>query len=49
MVGSIVVILVLFVITTAFVKIDTDGYQDIFFEFTLTTVADNLKRNQTND
>lgn len=38
MVGSIVVILVLFVITTAFVKIDTDGYQDIFFEFTLTTV-----------
>lgn len=38
MVGSIVVILVLFVITTAFVKVDTDNYQDIFFEFTLTTV-----------
>lgn len=38
MVGSIVVILVLFVITTAFVKIDTDRHQDLFFEFTLTTV-----------
>lgn len=38
MVGSIVVILVLFVITTAFVKINTDDYQDTFFEFTLTTV-----------
>lgn len=38
MVGSIFVILVLFVVTTAFVKINTDDYQDIFFEFTLTTV-----------
>lgn len=38
MVGSIVVILILFIVTTAFVKIDTDNYQDIFFEFTLTTV-----------
>lgn len=38
MVGSIVVILVLFVVTTAFVKVDTDNYQDVFFEFTLTTV-----------
>lgn len=38
MIGSMVVILILFVITTAFVKINTDDYQDIFFEFTLTTV-----------
>lgn len=38
MVGSIIVILVLFIVTTAFVKVDTDNYQDIFFEFTLTTV-----------
>lgn len=38
MVGSIVIILILFVITTAFVKINTDQYQDIFLEFTLTTV-----------
>lgn len=38
MVGSIVVILILFVITTGFVKVDTDNYQDLFFEFTLTTV-----------
>lgn len=38
MVGSIAVILVLFIVTTAFVKVDTDNYQDIFFEFTLTTV-----------
>jgi solute carrier family 29 (equilibrative nucleoside transporter), member 1/2/3 len=38
MVGSIVVILILFIVTTAFVKIDTDNYQDVFFEFTLTTV-----------
>jgi solute carrier family 29 (equilibrative nucleoside transporter), member 1/2/3 len=38
MAGSITVILVLFVITTAFVKVNTDDYQDIFFEFTLTTV-----------
>lgn len=38
MVGSIVVILVLFIVTTAFVKINTDDYQDLFFEFTLTTV-----------
>lgn len=38
MVGSIFVILVLFIITTAFVKVNTDDYQDVFFEFTLTTV-----------
>lgn len=38
MVGSMIVVLVLFVMTTAFVEINTDDYQDIFFEFTLTTV-----------
>jgi solute carrier family 29 (equilibrative nucleoside transporter), member 1/2/3 len=38
MVGSIIVILILFIVTTTFVKINTDSYQDIFFEFTLTTV-----------
>lgn len=38
MVGSMYVVLVLFLVTTVFVKINTDGYQDIFFEFTLTTV-----------
>lgn len=38
MVGSIVIILILFVVTTAFVKIDTDNYQDVFLEITLTTV-----------
>lgn len=38
MVGSIFIILILFIITTAFVKVNTDDYQDIFFEFTLTTV-----------
>lgn len=38
MIGSMVIILALFVVTTAFVKINTDDYQDIFFEFTLTTV-----------
>lgn len=29
MVGSIIVILVLFIVTTAFVKVDTDNYQDV--------------------
>lgn len=38
MVGSIAIILVLFIITTAFVKINTDDYQDVFLEITLTTV-----------
>lgn len=38
MVGSIVIILILFIITTAFVKINTDDYQDVFLEITLTTV-----------
>lgn len=38
MIGSMIIILILFVVTTAFVKINTDDYQDIFFEFTLTTV-----------
>jgi solute carrier family 29 (equilibrative nucleoside transporter), member 1/2/3 len=38
MVGSMIIILVLFIMTTAFVKINTDGYQDLFFEITLTTV-----------
>lgn len=38
MIGSMIVILILFVITTAFVKINTDDYQDYFFVFTLTTV-----------
>lgn len=32
------VVLILFVMTTVFVKINTDDYQDTFFEFTLTTV-----------
>jgi solute carrier family 29 (equilibrative nucleoside transporter), member 1/2/3 len=38
MVGSMIVVLILFVMTTAFVEINTDAYQDLFFEFTLTTV-----------
>ncbi|KAG5676007.1 hypothetical protein PVAND_005862 [Polypedilum vanderplanki] len=38
MVGSMIVVLVLFTITTAFVEINTDDYQDLFFEFTLTIV-----------
>lgn len=38
MLGSMIIVLILFVITTAFVQIDTDNYQDYFFEFTLTTV-----------
>lgn len=38
MIGSMVIILILFVVTTAFVKINTDDYQDVFFEITLTTV-----------
>ncbi|XP_070500533.1 equilibrative nucleoside transporter 1 [Chironomus tepperi] len=38
MVGSMVIVLILFLITTMFVKINTDDYQDYFFEFTLTTV-----------
>lgn len=38
MVGSMIVVLILFVMTTVFVKINTDDYQDYFFEFTLTTV-----------
>lgn len=38
MIGSMLVVLILFVITTAFVKVNTDDYQDYFFEFTLTTV-----------
>lgn len=38
MIGSMIVVLILFVMTTAFVEINTDAYQDLFFEFTLTTV-----------
>lgn len=38
MVGSMLIVLVLFIITTIFVQINTDNYQDYFFEFTLTTV-----------
>lgn len=38
MIGSMIVTLVLFVMTTAFVEVNTDAYQDLFFEFTLTTV-----------
>ncbi|CRK93626.1 CLUMA_CG007156, isoform A [Clunio marinus] len=38
MVGSIVIILLLFSVTTAFVKVDTDGFQNPFFYFTLLIV-----------
>jgi equilibrative nucleoside transporter 1/2/3 len=38
MIGSMIIVLILFVITTAFVKVNTDNYQDYFFEFTLGTV-----------
>jgi equilibrative nucleoside transporter 1/2/3 len=38
MIGSMVTVLILFTITTAFVKVNTDNHQDLFFEFTLTTV-----------
>lgn len=36
--GSILVMLVLFVITTTLVKVDTDAWQNIFFAITLITV-----------
>ena len=39
MVGSQCIILVLFILTTALVKIDTDKWQDAFLIITLTTVA----------
>lgn len=38
MIGSIVVMLLLFIVTTTFVKIDTDAFQDTFFQITLVTV-----------
>jgi equilibrative nucleoside transporter 1/2/3 len=38
MVGSMLIVLVLFTVTTSFVLVDTDKHQDLFFEFTLTTV-----------
>lgn len=39
MIGSLLVMLVLFIITTVFVNVDTDTYQDTFFAITLTTVV----------
>lgn len=38
MIGSMCIVLILFATTTAFVQVNTDAYQDLFFEFTLTTV-----------
>lgn len=39
MIGSMVFVLVFFVITTVLVEVDTDAWQMVFFKFTLFTVV----------
>jgi equilibrative nucleoside transporter 1/2/3 len=39
MIGSLVVMLVIFIVTTIFVKVDTDSWQDEFFIITLSLVV----------
>lgn len=39
MVGSLIVILAIFGLTTALVEIDTDGWQDLFFQVTIISVV----------